>query len=123
VRAITTKTLAREWLALVAILIMLLGPLALGVSRGLGTQQRVAVAAGLSVLPVCAPGDALDGTKGTPSLAGCDHCLPCAGGPLPVLATLGLLLQSASVTTVQRRTHNADPAATGLPPATGPPIS
>jgi hypothetical protein len=113
--------LLREWLALVAILAMVLGPLALASSRSLAAQERVNVAAGLAPLPICTPGDSIDGLASKTGGGACDHCLPAAGAAPTLLA-----FKNADSSYSQ----SAFPADTGpsvllaqlkLPPATGPP--
>ncbi len=110
-------------MALFAILAMALGPLALLTSRSLAAQERVNVAAGFASLPVCAPGDSIDGLSAKTGGGVCDHCMP-ALGAAPVLAEAqpGACIFSAALF----------PADTGpsallsqlrLPPATGPPVS
>lgn len=116
------KRLCREWIALLAILAMALGPLALATSRGLSARERVNVAAGLQALPLCHPGDAIDGLSGKPGGA-CEHCLPVVGsapaGPLPVAA---LFVLSSRIGPAPGH-PSAPPAPIRLPPATGPPLS
>jgi hypothetical protein len=113
--------LFREWMALFAILAMVLGPLALLTSRSLAAQERVNVAAGLASLPICAPGDSIDGLSAKTGGGACDHCLPVLGAA-PAMAQVqsGACAFAATVF----------PADTGpsallrqlrLPPATGPP--
>ncbi len=113
----------REWLALIAILAFVLGPLALGVSRSLGAQERVAIAAGLMALPLCQPGDALDATGGTHALSSCDQCLPGMAEPLLPTAAASLNVTLQPMRFVLADAATALRAATGLPPATGPPVS
>jgi hypothetical protein len=117
------KTLLREWVALVALLAMVLGPLAVGVSRSLAAQERVALASGITALPLCQPGDALDATGGVHTLASCDQCLPGLVGPLPGGAPTSLLLAIHPPRFDLADVGSAVRAATGLPPATGPPVS
>jgi hypothetical protein len=123
VKTISFKSLMHEWLALVAILAMVLGPLALGVSRSLATHKRVAIAAGLSAMPLCQAGDALDATGGPHTLSSCDQCLPGMAGPLPALHTTLSLCITGTERFASVDASNALRAATGLPPATGPPVS
>ncbi len=117
------QKLLREWLALFAILAMTLGPLALATSRSLAAQDRVNVAAGIAPLPVCVPGDSIDGLSAKTGGALCDHCMP-ASGPAPASA--------ASRPAPSTFADIAFPAGTGpsallsqrrLPPATGPPVN
>ena len=96
--------------------------MALLTSRSLGAQERVNVAAGLASLPVCAPGDSLDGLAAKTGGGICDHCMP-ALGAAPAIAQVqpGACTFAAAIF----------PADTGpsallsqlrLPPATGPPV-
>jgi hypothetical protein len=117
------QRLLREWLALFAILTFVLGPLAISVSRSLGAQERVAIASGLKALPLCQPGDTLDAASGAHTLSSCDQCLPGIGGPLPVVASATPEAASYAVRFARTDVGATLRAATGLPPATGPPIS
>jgi hypothetical protein len=112
--------LLREWAALIAVLALVLGPLALSVNRGLGASDKVALASGAKPFALCLPGGA-DPEKPAGGVD-CDHCtaahgfMACAPG-----ATAGLRLQTAL---------SAGPE-TGLalrplpraPPARGPPAA
>ena len=120
--AMNVRSLVREWAALLAIFAMALGPLALSVSRSLAAQERVAVAAGLASLPMCQPGETMDGMAGKTAHA-CDHCLP-AHPAAPACPSVAV----APLSFVER----LQPADTGpsslleqlrLPPATGPPTA
>ena len=116
------KKLLGEWVALVVILAMVLGPLALATSRGLEAQERIAIAAGLAELPICAPGDITDGLTGKQGIHACDHCLP-QSDALPAL------LQDAPVRFIPRELQTrlqsglVIAAQFSLPPATGPPVA
>jgi hypothetical protein len=114
--------LFREWMALLAVFAMVLGPLALLTSRSLAAQERVNMAAGLASLPICAPGDSIDGLSAKTGGGVCDHCTS-ALGTAPAIA-MGQPDSCAFASTVF-------PADTGpsallsqlrLPPATGPPV-
>jgi hypothetical protein len=117
-----TRTLIREWMALLAILAMVLGPLALVVNRSITADERVQIVAGLRALPICAPGDAIDDLAAKTGGGICEHCLPGLAGAGPAI-THGMVMPTGYVTVhggsgvlaVQR-------ALIGLPPATGPPI-
>jgi hypothetical protein len=74
----TLQRLLREWAALVAILAMALGPLALAVSRSHGASDRIAIAAGLKPIALCLPGGLAGGDSGEP-IADCGHCTPPQG--------------------------------------------
>ncbi|MGL4634571.1 MAG: hypothetical protein ACRCWF_01185 [Beijerinckiaceae bacterium] len=115
------QRLLREWVALVAIFAMVLGPLALATSRSLSAQERVNIAAGLTALPMCVAGDSIDGLASKTGGGSCDHCLPIAGGVLPSLAEM--MLDDRPVATL---TASIDQitflAYRALPPATGPPV-
>jgi hypothetical protein len=118
--SLSFKRLLREWVALLAILAMVLGPLSLAVSRGLSAQERVNVAAGLSSLKVCSPSASEDGLVAQSNID-CDHCLPASGSakitanfPAPDTIFFADLIpagEEASLLLLQRQ----------LPPATGPP--
>jgi hypothetical protein len=122
-QGISLQRLFHEWMALIAILAMLLGPLALGVYRSLATQDRIVIAAGLNSLPLCQPGGELDGASGAHTLSSCDHCLPGMAGPLPVMPISHSHWHVAMTRFNVIDVAAALRAATGLPPATGPPIS
>jgi hypothetical protein len=118
----SVKRLCREWIALLAILAMALGPLALATSRGLSARERVNVAAGLATLPLCQPGDGLDSMAGKLG-APCDHCLAtlCAGASAaPGFATPFIFSERLGPADTGRA---ALPADCSLPPATGPPAA
>jgi hypothetical protein len=113
--------LFREWMALLAILAMVLGPLALLTSRSLAAQERVNVAAGLASLPICVPGDSIDGLSAKTGGGVCDHCMPALGAaPAMALAQPGACAFASTVFPA-----NTGPSALlsqlRLPPATGPP--
>jgi hypothetical protein len=113
--------LLREWVALFAILAMVLGPLALATSRSLAAQERVRVAAGLTALPMCTPGDSIDGLNAKTGGGACDHCSSAAPATLPsFISTAEQVLFSECLAPA-----NTAPSALleqlRLPPATGPP--
>jgi len=115
--AIVAIRLIRECLTLIAIFAVTLGPLGLSVSRGLGAQERVAVAAGTSQLPICAPGDAGDGLPA--KMMGCDLCLPTLAAPpaASCAMTVDVAVRAAPADT----SPSALLAQLRLPPSTGPP--
>jgi hypothetical protein len=117
------KTLLREWVVLVALLAMMIGPLAVGVSRSLAAQERVAIASGITALPLCQSGDALNAAGGVHTLSSCDQCLPGMVGPLPSGTPTSLPLAIHPMRFDLADVGSAVRAATGLPPATGPPVS
>jgi hypothetical protein len=95
---VALKRLLREWAALIAVLAMVLGPLAMIVVRSHGASGKVAIAAGLKPLALCLPGGMAGGTGGEP-MADCDHCMPAqiialaqpftaSSAPLPARTTL-----------------------------------
>jgi hypothetical protein len=118
----TFHKLFREWMALLAILAMALGPLALLTSRSLAAQERVNVAAGLASLPVCAPGDSIDGLAAKTGGGACDHCMPAHG------AAPALIKAQRDVCAFAPAVFPADTCPSALlsqlrlPPATGPPV-
>jgi hypothetical protein len=117
----STQRFLREFLAMLAIFAMLLGPLATVVSRGLSAQERVNVAAGLVALPICVTADNIDGlnSKSTPD---CDHCLPATGSAKITVASFELPLRFAAVLQPKSGDPSARLARMQLPPATGPPL-
>jgi hypothetical protein len=119
--SITLHRLLREWVALFAILAMALGPLALATSRSLAAQQRVNLAAGLTTLPMCTPGDSIDGLNAKTGGGACDHCSSAAPAVVP-----SLISNAVPVLFCERLAPaNTEPSALlaqlRLPPATGPP--
>jgi hypothetical protein len=114
--------LIREWVALLAILAMALGPLALATSRGLSASERVAVAAGLASLPLCAPGDAMDAMAGK-GAGPCDHCLPALEGAKPATSSALTDIRFASALLPADTAPSALLTQLRLPPATGPPVA
>jgi hypothetical protein len=115
--------LLREWVALVAILAMALGPLALLTSRSLAAQERVNVAAGLAKLPLCMPGDGIDHLSAKTGGGACDHCIPALGAAPPSLSVEGAPACFSQVLQPANTTPSALLAQLRLPPATGPPVS
>jgi hypothetical protein len=115
--------LLREWVALVAILVMVLGPLALLTSRSLAAQERVNVAAGLSKLPLCAPGDSIHDLSAKTGGGACDHCMPAIGAAPPSLLVGPVPVCFAQVLEPANTAPSALLAQLRLPPATGPPVS
>jgi hypothetical protein len=116
------RKLFREWMALLAILAMALGPLALLTSRSLAAQDRVNVAAGLTSLPICAPGDSVDGLAAKTGGGVCDHCMP-ALGAAPALARITPSACPFAATIFPADTGpSALLSQIRLPPATGPPV-
>jgi hypothetical protein len=113
--------LLREWLALIAILAMALGPMALVTSRSLAAQERVNVAAGLAPLPICAPGDSIDGLSSKTGGSACDHCLPAVGAAPALIAVKNVDGAYAQSTFPADTGPSALLAQLVLPPATGPP--
>jgi hypothetical protein len=113
--------LFREWLALLAVLAMVLGPLSVAVSRGLSAQERVNIAAGLTSLPICIPGDETGGLAAKTSVD-CDHCLPSSGSDKITI----ILPENALTFEAKLFPADTEPSALlqqlRLPPATGPPI-
>ena len=79
------QRLLREWVALVAILAMVLGPLALVTSRSLAAQERIHLATGVISLAMCGAVDASDGLDKKLSVATCDHCLSAYPVVFPVV--------------------------------------
>jgi hypothetical protein len=115
--------LLREWVVLVAILAMVLGPLALGVGRSLAAQERVNVAAGLVPLPLCQSGDAIDGLAAKTGGGACDHCSAALNGPPVFAAAVSLNAVYANVLSPADTAPSTLLAQVSLPPATGPPVS
>jgi hypothetical protein len=113
--------LFREWLALMAILAMVLAPLSVAVARGLSAQERVNIAAGLASPALCMPGDTSDGLSSKTSVT-CDHCLPSSGSD-----KITFVLPENDLT-FEAKLFAADTEPSSLlqqlqlPPATGPPI-
>jgi hypothetical protein len=116
----STHRCLREFLAILAIFAMLLGPLATAVSRGLSAQERVNVAAGLVALPICVTADNTDGL-GSTSTFNCDHCLPAIGSAKLTVASLENPWRFAALIQPDRRDPSALLTQLQLPPATGPP--
>jgi hypothetical protein len=117
----TIHRILREFLAMLAILAMLLGPLATAVGRGLSAQERVNVAAGLVAMPLCVTADNTDGlnSKSTPD---CDHCLPATGSAKITIASLEVTLRFAALLQPKMQDPSILLARLQLPPATGPPV-
>ncbi len=113
----------REWVALVAILAMALGPLALVTSRSLAAQERINVAAGIAKLPLCMPGDGIDHLSAKTGGGACDHCMPALGAAPPSLSVAGAPACFSEVLQPASTTPSALLAQLRLPPATGPPVS
>lgn len=115
------KRLLREWAALVAVLALVLGPLALGVQRSLGTSDRIVLASGAKPLALCLPSM----PNADPSSGGgqsCDHCTAAQPCVIPALAN-GVATQSAQSNYIApvSGVHVAPPAR--APPARGPPAA
>jgi hypothetical protein len=112
--------LLREWAALIAVLALVLGPLALSVNRGLGASDSIAVASGTKPFTLCLPGGA-DPDQPAGGFD-CDHCtaahafLACAPA-----ATAGLRLKVAHWTGAE--TQLALRPFPRAPPARGPPTA
>jgi hypothetical protein len=115
------QRLLREWVALMAIFAMVLGPLALATSRSLSAQERIHVAAGLAALPICIAGDTVDGLASKTGGGSCDHCLPIHGGMVPTLCSTGSDAVFAGSAKLPAKSLAAFIAYHPLPPATGPP--
>jgi hypothetical protein len=114
------RKLLREWAALVAVLALVLGPLALGVGRSLGAAEKVAIAAGMKPPALCLPGGG-DGGSGAGG-PDCDHCTtlqPCAP-PLPGDASVKIRMAEGALFPTTVGTLSAFPRA---PPARGPPLA
>jgi hypothetical protein len=113
------RRLTREWAALIAALVFVLAPLALGVTRSLGVSDKIAIAAGLAPPALCGPA-APDGGSGSPP--DCDHCVGPQSFALAVpSAATGPALRSiaaAPVPVVRRAATFAR-----APPARGPPAA
>jgi hypothetical protein len=111
------KRLLREWAALLAVLALALGPLALATSRSLGAAEKIATASGMKPLALCLPGG-LSGEQAHD--ADCGHCTPaqafCLAGPA-VVQGVALSASSASVAPSQVLISGFPRA----PPARGPP--
>ncbi len=114
------RKLLREWAALVAALALVLGPLALGVSRSLGAAEKVAVAAGVKPPALCLPG----GSDGGPGGGGpdCDHCT--------TLQPFALAAPGGDGVSARITTASVPPPGAGhvvafprAPPARGPPLA
>jgi hypothetical protein len=115
------RKLFREWMALLAVLAMVLGPLALLTSRSLAAQERVNVAAGLASLPICAPGDSIDGLAAKTGGGACDHCMPAHGTAPVVIETQPGACAFAPAVFPADTGPSALLSQLRLPPATGPP--
>ncbi len=108
-------------MALLAIIAMALGPLALLTSRSLAAQERVNVAAGLASLPICTPGDSIDGLSAKTGGGVCDHCMPALGAaPALTQAQPGACAFAATIFPTDTG-PSALLSQLRLPPATGPP--
>ncbi|MGL4243609.1 MAG: hypothetical protein ACRCTI_21050 [Beijerinckiaceae bacterium] len=70
------RRLLREWVALLAILAVVLGPLALATSRSLGAAEKIAIASGASPPALCLPGGPMHDAGGGTGASDCDHCTP-----------------------------------------------
>ena len=108
-------------MALLAILAMVLGPLALLTSRSLAAQERVNVAAGLASMPICAPGDSIDGLSAKTGGGACDHCMPALGGSPPAVMIQPVDVAFAGTVFQANTGPSALLTLRTLPPATGPP--
>jgi hypothetical protein len=116
----TLHRLARECVALLAVLAFMLGPLSLAVSRGLAAQERILVAAGLAPLPLCQAGDGIDDLNAKTGGGACDHCiLADAWQPTPCAnTTLAVVYWAGGFAAIKPR---GSPITLALPPSTGPP--
>jgi hypothetical protein len=112
--------LASEWVALIAILAFVLGPLSLAVSRGLSAEERVLVAAGLAPLPLCKPGDGIDDLNAKTGGGACDHCT-LSDGWQPVPPAVFEMAVAYSTARFAPVTPRGSPTTLSLPPSTGPP--
>jgi hypothetical protein len=113
--------LLREWVALFAVLAMVLGPLALATSRSLAAQERVQLAAGLTALPMCTPGDSIDGLNAKTGGGACDHCSSAAPALVPLPANSAVVALFSACVAPANTAPSALLAQLRLPPATGPP--
>jgi hypothetical protein len=113
--------LLREWVVLVAMLAMVLGPLALVTSRSLAAQERVNIAAGLATLSICSPGDPIHDVSSKTGGGACDHCLPGALATPPSHGLISAALAFFASLQPADTAPSALLAQLGLPPATGPP--
>jgi hypothetical protein len=121
------QRLLRECATLVALLAMVLGPLALAASRGHGAAEMVAAASGTKPLALCLPGSPDTGpADSAPADTGsgdqCDHCIagqafvpPMAGGVARPFRSAAAAVSVASTSLLA-----AFPRA---PPARGPPTA
>jgi hypothetical protein len=108
--------LLREWAALLAVLAVALGPLALGVTRSLAASEKAAIAAGLKPLALCIPGMPDGGGTGPD----CDHCAGAQSLALAEGAVAGVTAPSATRPGSIRSAPFAAAFPRG-PPARGPP--
>ncbi len=115
------QRLLRECVALIALFAMVFGPLALATSRSLSAQERINIAAGLATLPICVPGDTLDGLASKTGGGSCDHCLPISGGIIPPLVVVEADIFFSGSLTLPDTRPSAFLAYNPLPPSTGPP--
>jgi hypothetical protein len=111
--------LLREWAALVAVLALVLGPLASGISRSLGTTDQIAIASGAKPFALCMPGGEGADPAGGPD---CNHCTAAMGFFLtgPVLAkseSLDVGLAMATDDSSKLRPFPRAPPARGTPAA------
>jgi hypothetical protein len=116
------QRLLRECATLVAVLAMVLGPLALAASRGHGAAEMVAAASGTKPLALCLPGSPDTAPADTGSGDQCDHCIagqafvpPMAGGVARPFRSAAAAISVASTSLLA-----AFPRA---PPARGPPTA
>jgi hypothetical protein len=115
------KHLLREWAALIAVLALVLGPLALGVQRSLGTTDKIAIASGVKPLALCLPGmpDSDPSSGGGPD---CDHCTSAQTFALAMLVDgTGTRGTRSNEVVPVTSTHIARSAR--APPARGPPTA
>lgn len=120
-RPVLTKLL-REWAALLAVFALVLGPLALTVSRSLGTAEKVAIASGAKPFALCMPGGgSTDPTKPLAKPA-CDHCTAACSSLLPPIPPT-TALRLAEVVTFVPEAHRDLRAFPRAPPARGPPAA
>jgi hypothetical protein len=114
------RRLVREWAALLAVLVLALGPLAAAVERSRGASAKIAVAAGLAPPALCLPAD-MGGADDGP-MPDCDRCTlskACAPGWMGGVAAP--LRTAASDVIPGRPLHTGGfPRA---PPARGPPTA
>ena len=119
--SVSHQRLLREWVALVAFLAMVLGPLAVVTSRSLAAQERVHLAAGLISLSMCSAVDASDGQDKKLSVATCDHCLSASPTVFPVVQGNASSMFFSGYLVPGNTEPSAFLAQLRLPPATGPP--